>query len=290
MIMTFLYLFACSAKSTPSTDTADTTMIDVGCNGMPELCEQPFNTVAFVGTHNSMSNAEDGWLAPNQGWNIRHQLDAGVRALNLDTYEIDGTVMLCHGFCELGEQPLEDALSEVREFLDSQPDNVILITFQDAASAELTLGAFEAAGIRDWLHEQPIDAPWPTLQNLIDSNTKLVVFAAQYGSSDYPGYHSQWDYWIDTPYQAQDTSDFSCEADRGNTETASLFNVNHFITNPIALPEHAEAANTAAVLNEHIERCLLERERPMTQILVDFVDIGDVIEVIDSLNTRQFEQ
>ena len=111
---------------------------------MPELCEQPFNTVAFVGTHNSMSNAEDGWLAPNQGWNIRHQLEAGVRALNLDTYEIDGTVMLCHVCsCELGEQPLEDALSEIREFLDSQPDNVILITFQDAASAEpANLGAF----------------------------------------------------------------------------------------------------------------------------------------------------
>ena len=71
------------------------------------LCERPFNQVPFVGTHNSMSNAEDGWLAPNQGWNIQDQLEAGVRALNLDTYEVDGSVVLCHGFCELGEQPLE---------------------------------------------------------------------------------------------------------------------------------------------------------------------------------------
>ena len=281
--MILLYLLACFAQSPNPKGMGDSAAVQTGCNGKDALCERPFNQVPFVGTHNSMSNAEDGWLAPNQGWNIRNQLEAGVRALNLDTYEVDGSVVLCHGFCELGEQPLEAALSDVRDFLNRQPQNVILITFQDAATAEQTLDAFEAVGIRDWLHEQPLDSEWPTMQALIDSNTRLVVFAAQYGGSATPGYHAQWEYWIDTPYQAQTTADFSCEADRGNIETASLLNVNHFITNPIALPEHAEQANTADVLSSHIEQCLAEREMPLSQILVDFVDIGDTLEVIDTL-------
>ena len=75
----------------------------------------------------------------------------------------------------------------MRDFLNRQPQNVILITFQDAATAEQTLDAFEAVGIRDWLHEQPLDSEWPTMQALIDSNKRLVVFAAQYGGSATPG-------------------------------------------------------------------------------------------------------
>ena len=282
--MFLLYLFACLSEDARTKAILDTAVGETGCNGKSALCPLPFNQAPFVGTHNSMSNAEDEWIAPNQGWNIPHQLEAGVRALNLDTYEIDGSPVLCHGFCELGEQPLEHALSDVRDFLIDQPQNVILITFQDAAPAEMTLDAFHSVGIGDWLHVQPLESEWPSLQELIDSDKRLVVFAAQYGGPATPGYHAQWDYWIDTPYQAQTTTDFSCEADRGNIDTASLFNVNHFITNPIALPEHAEVANTANVITNHIEQCLFEREMPLTQILVDFVDIGDTLEVIDNLN------
>lgn len=282
--MISLVLLACSGQTTAQKSPDDTAALDFGCNGQIELCAQALNTVAFVGTHNSMSNAEDAWLAPNQGWNIRHQLEAGVRALNLDTYDIDGTVMLCHGYCELGEQPLTEALSDIRSFLEEYPQNVILITFQDAASAELTLAAFETADLKSELHHQPLGEDWPNLQELIDTQNRLVVFAAQYGSSEHHGYHAQWDYWIDTPYQAQETSDFSCEADRGNIETASLFNINHFITNPIALPEHAEVANTTAELNAHIARCLSEQSLSLTQILIDFVDIGDGIDVIEDHN------
>lgn len=283
------FLLACGSIPTEKSISDSASPDNTGCNGFSGLCDQTLDMVAFTGTHNAMSNAEDGWLAPNQGWNITHQLEAGVRALNLDTYDIDDTVMLCHGYCELGQRPLIDALLDLRSFIDAQPNSVIIITFQDAADASQTLDVFEEAGIKEWMHNQAIDAPWPTLQELIDAGTPLVVFAAQYGGNETPGYHAQWDYWIDTPYQAQSTADFSCEADRGNIETASLLNVNHFITNPIALPEHAEVANTAQAVQTHLDKCIEERQHPINQILIDFVDIGETLSVIDSINLTTYE-
>lgn len=35
------------------------------CNGHAALCDRRLDQVAFAATHNAMSNAEDGWLAPN---------------------------------------------------------------------------------------------------------------------------------------------------------------------------------------------------------------------------------
>ena len=64
-----------------------------------------------------------GFLPPDHIYGIPQQLRDGVRGLNLDTYWSDDRVyVLCHGFCELGQQPLVDALSDVKDFLTEQPD------------------------------------------------------------------------------------------------------------------------------------------------------------------------
>ena len=57
------------------------------CNGHAALCDRPLNQVAFLGTHNSMAAAsEPGWLFAAQGDGITAQLQAGVRALLIDTH------------------------------------------------------------------------------------------------------------------------------------------------------------------------------------------------------------
>ena len=57
------------------------------CNGTAALCARRFDEVMLAGTHNAMLNAEAGFAEPDQGWSIRDQLDAGVRALLLDVYQ-----------------------------------------------------------------------------------------------------------------------------------------------------------------------------------------------------------
>ncbi|HEY5875440.1 MAG TPA: hypothetical protein VIT64_09075 [Ilumatobacteraceae bacterium] len=57
------------------------------CNGHVELCDRPFDEVAYVASHNAMSVAtEPGWFIPEQIDPILTQLDQGVRALLVDVW------------------------------------------------------------------------------------------------------------------------------------------------------------------------------------------------------------
>jgi hypothetical protein len=57
------------------------------CNGHAELCDRPFNEVAYVASHNAMSAAtEPGWFLAEQADSIPVQLDQGVRALLVDVW------------------------------------------------------------------------------------------------------------------------------------------------------------------------------------------------------------
>jgi hypothetical protein len=59
----------------------------VACNGHVELCDRPYNEVAFPATHNSMSAADEpGWFIPEQPTGLIGQLNAGIRTLLIDTW------------------------------------------------------------------------------------------------------------------------------------------------------------------------------------------------------------
>lgn len=58
-----------------------------GCNGYVELCDRPYNEVAFPATHNSMS-AQDapGWFIGEQPTGVMGQLRDGVRVFLVDSW------------------------------------------------------------------------------------------------------------------------------------------------------------------------------------------------------------
>jgi hypothetical protein len=57
------------------------------CNGSADLCNRPLDQAVFPGAHNAMSAAlNPGWLLAEQTRTIPGQLDAGIRALLVDTH------------------------------------------------------------------------------------------------------------------------------------------------------------------------------------------------------------
>jgi hypothetical protein len=66
------------------------------CNGEAALCDVPLNLVMYAGAHNAMSSAlYPGWLFAEQTSTLTGQLDAGIRALLIDThYGIPSTARL----------------------------------------------------------------------------------------------------------------------------------------------------------------------------------------------------
>ena len=254
------------------------------CNGASSLCSRPIDQVAFAATHNSMSSLEREWLPPNHRHAVPTQLRDGIRGLNLDTYLWEREPYLCHGYCELGSQPLQDGLFEIEEFLQEQPDNVILITLQSSISAEDTIGSFVAAGMGDRLYQHATGQPWPTLGELIERENQLVVFGTV-GGGELPGYMAQWEHWLDNPYGANYPEDFACIPDRGDADTATLYNVNHFLSRPISHEDFAEEGNNNPVLRDHVFTCFEETGMFPNQILVDFYSIGDIFSVVAELNS-----
>jgi hypothetical protein len=93
---------------------ASSDITQTGCNGHPELCDEPITEVAFAGTHNSMSSSKyDAWFFPRHHAGIRGQLAAGVRAFLVDLYA--GTKFVNVVRTVLPPEELEARTAELRQ-------------------------------------------------------------------------------------------------------------------------------------------------------------------------------
>jgi hypothetical protein len=256
----------------------------LACNGHAELCDRPLNHVAFAATHNSMSHEDDGWWGANQEHGLTDQLQDGIRGMLLDTYEIDGELFLCHGFCELGKQRLSEGLGEIRTFLEGHPSEVLILIFQDGVSTEKMAQAIEGAGLLDHVYEHVANGPFPTLRDLVLSGQRLLISAESGGPP--PGYyHHAWDLFWDTPYEFGSVEEFSCALNRGSAANP-LFLLNHWVADAMGLPSKkaAAAANAFDVLHGRARECWEKSGKIPNLVAVDFYATGDVIEAVDALN------
>jgi hypothetical protein len=266
------------------------------CNGHEALCDRSLDDVVFVGAHNAMSSRDDAFAAPNQHVALPGQLALGVRAFLIDTkaprdgdgHVVDDGVLLCHGACSLGSVTLTEELRRLRSFLDEHPDNVVQLLVEDDASIADTKQAFVDAGVFDELYVHGAGAAWPTLGALIDARTRVFV-TAESGTvdDDEPWFHPMFTLFQDTPYTFGSVDELaaasSCAPNRGDAE-APLFLVNHWLGNPLPDDTLAPQANAFDVVDERVRRCAAERERAPAVVAADFVDIGDVVVVVDGLN------
>jgi hypothetical protein len=197
-------------------------------------------------------------------------------------------LFLCHGFCELGASELVPVLADIRSFLASHPREVVLMVIEDYVLPEDLAAAFRKSGLADFVYRGSAP-PWPTLEELAESRTGLIVFL----ESGRPGVE-----WLrpafeniqETPYSFHRPDEFTCRPNRGGT-TGSLFQVNHWIeTTPAPRPSNAEVVNSRAVLLPRLERCMLERRLLPNIVAVDFYRSGDLLEVAAELNRRGLDQ
>lgn len=272
--MVWILLLACTSEE-PPLDTGA-----VGCNGLEALCDRTLDQVVLPATHNSMSNADAGWWFPNQQHGLTRQLQDGIRGMLLDVHDEDGAPMLCHGECELGSQPLGEGLGEIRDFLVSHPNQVVAVIVEDYVSAQVMEQAVDDAGLTPLVYT-PVAGPWPTLGELIEADTRLVL--SPQGAQPPPDWYvNAWALYSDTAYSYDRVQDFDCALNRGAAENP-LFLINHW-TGPLPTVQRGQDANTAEVLNARVQDCLEVRGRLPTMLAVDFYDQGDLFQVVDALN------
>ena len=290
------------------------------CNGHAELCDRGYDEVVYAATHNAMSSPDIVPVWPEHDGDLAAQLDAGVRALLIDThywppvtaaeqlttiaqpaeprlptrlvetvYDTLGALrdgregtFLCHIHCVFGAIPFVDALVTVREFLDHNPHEVVTLIIQDAITPADTVEVVEAAGLGPYLHAHRPDESWSTLGELIERGERLVVFAEEAGPPP-SWYANAFEAMQETPFLFLSPEEFSCETNRGGPD-AALFLMNHWVQR--IAPDRVDAVNVNQldILVERARQCDQERGQLPNFVAVNFYNIGDVIAAVDELN------
>ena len=250
------------------------------CNGDEDSCNKKYNEVAYLTTHNAFNSAADGFpILSNQNNSVATQLNDGVRGLMIDVYDDGGTPTVYHGSSFFGSKPLSYFLNTIKTFLDNNPNEIVTIIFQNdpGLSANTIENDFNTAGLTSYLHTQSIFSPWPTLQTMINTNKRLVIFNEVNNASSSQGwYHHIWDFAVEINYGS-----INCDYGRGNSSNG-LFVFNHFVTP--ASTSNAANSNANPGFMDHVMQCQQAKNKFPNFITVDFYDIEDTMAVVNQLN------
>jgi hypothetical protein len=263
------------------------------CNGSIDTCERPLNGLTLAMTHNSHANEDRGYhqAAMNQYPSVTRQLIDGIRALNYDVYleDVDASgqaeMILCHGFCILGFQTLEEGLREIDSFLDMNPNELVLLVLQNEAPVQDTVAAFESSSLFERMHTQLPGQPWPTWGEMVLAEQRFVLFSDPTDEEVPDWFHAENEFIYGTPWGTKTKGDFTCQLDQ-DPFSYGLFSLNHTLTNPIASPDLATSVNDAAYLEERVGDCSEIGGKTPNLIEVDYYTTGDVVEVVSRLNAE----
>ncbi|OJJ47851.1 hypothetical protein ASPZODRAFT_24739 [Penicilliopsis zonata CBS 506.65] len=289
------------------------------CNGR-NICSRKYSNVTFVGSHDAP------FVGPlpqqNQNIDIPAQLELGIRFLQGQTHRrpITGTLSLCHTSCLLEDAgSLTGFLERVKRWLDGHPREVVtlLLTNGDSVNIDEFAASFTASGITRYTFIPEINennqtttstttpnnaADWPTLDELILTNQRLVVFL-DYGANTThtPYILDEFAYFFETAFDVTDAQSLgsACTVDRprGASPVGRMALLNHFldveILPGVLVPDRERAAQTNAAhgagsIGAQVAACrraLLGEEGRVNVVLLDFVDEGEAMAVQDAMNS-----
>mmetsp|Transcript_29618 Transcript_29618/g.59259 ORF Transcript_29618/g.59259 Transcript_29618/m.59259 type:complete len:370 (-) Transcript_29618:135-1244(-) len=302
------------------------------CNGLESNCNLPVNEVMFSMVHNAHSSARDGFFAPNNNQPLEAALVAGYRGLMLDSCMCDTSTLtqaglefaaevlgisggenggsgetekvyevgFCHTYCNAGIRSPEKVFANIHRFLESNPNEVIIIDFEiNDNSLPRLYTEIDSSPLVPHIYNPTtyptINSTWPTLQQLIDSNTRLLLFAhgdgmqsclSTNGDNCPEGIFYTYDFWAQTPIE-DSTSCLSTNEEYKNTY--SFFLMNHWKNTDLDLPSklNAELLNGKEYLEERFGQCAEVGGRRPNIIAVDFWDLGSVLEFVKKENERR---
>ncbi len=151
------------------------------CNGFAELCGRRYSEVTFAAAHNAAFVGTGP--SHNQFEYPEAQFDRGVRYFTTQTHDRDGVIKQCHSDCFLLDVgPFSELLVSLKGKLDANPREVVtLLVTNGADNIDINRFAevFRETGMDQYAFQpggQLGLGDWPTLGQLIDSGTRLVVF------------------------------------------------------------------------------------------------------------------
>ncbi|WOL02566.1 PI-PLC X domain-containing protein [Canna indica] len=214
----------------------------------------PFNKYAFLTTHNAfaISGEPSHTDVPrvtftNQEDNVTQQLNNGVRALMLDTYDFEGGIWLCHSdgskcYDFTAFEPAIDTMREIETFLSANPSEIVTLILEDYVETPNGLKKlFNDSGLMKYwfpVSNMPQNGQdWPLVSDMVANNQRLIIFSSNKTKQDTEGIAYQWKYMVENQYGDDGMEEGKCfnreESAPLNDTTKSLVLVNYFSTIPI---------------------------------------------------------
>ncbi|KAF2157175.1 PLC-like phosphodiesterase [Myriangium duriaei CBS 260.36] len=299
-----------SGSSTSSTPRPTNTQ---PCNGWVEFCDRSYSNITFVAAHNAAFSIK-GNAASNQIYSLTTQLNDGVRMLTGETQWVNNTFYACHTTCDLlNAGTLQANLQEVATWVKANPYDVvtILIVNSNFRPVEDYVDTIQGSGLAPYLYEPPhvpmrLDE-WPTLQSMILSQKRVVIFMDYNANqTSVPYILDEFAHMWETPFSPQNIS-FPCDLQRppsltNLTEARDdyMYLANHNLNQAVSfagtsflIPNSAFINTTNAagydtgMMGLMANNCQAEwAGRPPNWLLVDYYNAnnGSVFEVAARLN------
>jgi hypothetical protein len=198
-------------------------------------------------------------------------------------------VWLCHTICELGATRMVDALRDVREFLDKNRGEVVIIFIEPYVPPREIAKTFKESGLDRYVATLNRDEPLPTLGRLVRSNRRVVVFTEKDADGTVPWYMDGFSFIQDTPLGAKKRDQLRCRRFRGTGHSPMLM-LNHWAdVFPPRLRANPPFQRERFIL-DRARRCRRARGLPVNLIAVDYYDQGELKSAVDALNSERIQE
>ena len=137
-------------------------------------------------------------------------------------------VWLCHSVCELGATKMVDSLVEVREFLEANRGEVVILFIEPYVTPAGHREGVRGVGARlRYVETLDRDSPMPTLGELVSRNKRVIVLTEKDADGTVPWYLDGFSFVQDTPLGATKVKQLSCKLERGDVDSPFLM-LNHW--------------------------------------------------------------
>ena len=287
----------------------------LGCNGKKELCDKPYNLVAYATMHNAFATTQDGFLMAQHRGCIRSALVSGMRGFMLDLHLTQsGEMKLCHFSCAMGSVSLKHTLDTFKEFMMLNPREIVTIFWEPGYDTRPTniqalmlewdrlLGAaIIESQIQLLLPAEVFVDAWPSLSAMIEMGERVVMFSGLWSPIMLQGVNFVEYLILQTSFSAVDKPHLTQACDNANkvANHSELLVVNQF-TRLSALGVNAAATewlgegflnidffknvNREPYFSERVAACARVHKKFPTFVVVDFWEYSDVFIVVDKLN------
>ena len=233
-------------------------------------------------------------LLKERGADAVHELDRlGALTGVADTSGQKQDVYFCHDFCELGAVSAKEVLGEIRDFLDRNLTDVVIIDLEDYVKPKDIKQALVDADLFDraWIPEDGTtdlpslyDMVVPKKKRATERKQRLIVMSERHPDAT-PWMHGTYTLSEETPYTFANVGEFNCKPNRGGTGRA-FFIMNHWLrADGPPDPSGASVVNSKKTISSRIEQCITQRGRVPDVVAVDFTSIGDMYSTVNEFNS-----